>query len=618
MLVGRRMFDLFHDADAAREARRAPGAAALHPRDAAPAGKRPSGHRRRRRGGGRPRRWPPPRPAEVVERLDRDGLLPAILFIFSRAGCDAAVQQCLRGRAAADRLRRAGRDPPDRRGSAPRRSPARTCPCSATGSGSTGWSAAWPRTTPACCPPSRRSSRSCSSAGLVKAVFATETLALGINMPARCVVLERLVKFNGEAHVDLTAGGVHAAHRPGRAPRHRRRGPRRGGVDAGGRPAARGRAGVHPHLSAAVELPAVVQHGGQPGRHASARTGPASCWSRRSPSSRRTGRWSAWPGRCSATSRPSDVRPSRCAATTATSTSTSRLRMAIADRERTLARQGAAQRRAAAVESLERLRVGDVIRVPRGRRAGLAVVLDPAPAGSASRGRWCSPRTAGPAGSARRLHRAGRGAGPDPGAEALQPPLAGGPPGPGRHVCATPAWTGTAPARPVAARRPPTIDPGRAAYAAAPAPVPRLPRPGGARPLGRAAAPAASATPTRCGRRCRAYRLAGPHVRPGLRAAPRARLSDRRRRSDHRRRPDARPDLDRGRPAGRRVPAPRRLGRAVPGRAGRGGVDGGLRGAPRGRRAGLGAARRGRRRGRRDAQAVGRDRGRRGAARAAS
>src|SRR5207244_11433747 len=42
--------------------------------------------------------------------------------------------------------------------------------------------------------------------GLVKAACATETLALGINMPARCVVLERLVKYNGEQHVDLTPG----------------------------------------------------------------------------------------------------------------------------------------------------------------------------------------------------------------------------------------------------------------------------------------------------------------------------------------------------------------------------------------------------------------------------
>ena len=44
------------------------------------------------------------------------------------------------------------------------------------------------------------------SVGLVKVVFATETLALGINMPARTVVIERLTKWNGEAHVDVTPG----------------------------------------------------------------------------------------------------------------------------------------------------------------------------------------------------------------------------------------------------------------------------------------------------------------------------------------------------------------------------------------------------------------------------
>ncbi|MFM8672101.1 MAG: DEAD/DEAH box helicase, partial [Candidatus Nanopelagicus sp.] len=32
---------------------------------------------------------------EIVEKLDRAGLLPAITFIFSRNNCDAAVRQCL-------------------------------------------------------------------------------------------------------------------------------------------------------------------------------------------------------------------------------------------------------------------------------------------------------------------------------------------------------------------------------------------------------------------------------------------------------------------------------------------------------------------------------------------
>jgi ATP-dependent RNA helicase HelY len=57
--------------------------------------------------------------------------------------------------------------------------------------------------------------------GLVKMVFATETLALGINMPARSVVVEKLEKFNGVEHVSLTPGEF--TQLTGRAgqPRHR-------------------------------------------------------------------------------------------------------------------------------------------------------------------------------------------------------------------------------------------------------------------------------------------------------------------------------------------------------------------------------------------------------------
>ncbi len=44
------------------------------------------------------------------------------------------------------------------------------------------------------------------AAGMLKVIFATETLALGINMPARTVVLENLSKFDGEGHSLLEPG----------------------------------------------------------------------------------------------------------------------------------------------------------------------------------------------------------------------------------------------------------------------------------------------------------------------------------------------------------------------------------------------------------------------------
>ena len=53
------------------------------------------------------------------------------------------------------------------------------------------------------------------------------------------------------------------------------------------------------------------------------------------------------------------------------------LRAGLREREAALAREGAVRRRADAAESLQRLRAGDVIRVPSGRRSGMAVVVDP-------------------------------------------------------------------------------------------------------------------------------------------------------------------------------------------------------------------------------------------------
>ena len=161
--------------------------------------------------------------AHLVRLLESKNLLPAIFFIFSRAGCDKAVANVLR---AGVRLTSASeRDEirAHRRGTLPH--PARRGPRRARllASGSRAWSAASPHTTPGCCPRSRKSSRSSSSASWCTAVFATETLALGINMPARTVVLEKLEKFNGEARVPITPGEyTQLTGRAGPA-RHRRR-----------------------------------------------------------------------------------------------------------------------------------------------------------------------------------------------------------------------------------------------------------------------------------------------------------------------------------------------------------------------------------------------------------
>ena len=100
VLAGNRLYDLFTDDD------HTPGQPRAAP--AGPAGRLASSARPRaaRAGAGSgPRRFPLAYRPEVIARLDASGLLPAITFIFSRAGCDAAVQQCLAGGPAADHAR---------------------------------------------------------------------------------------------------------------------------------------------------------------------------------------------------------------------------------------------------------------------------------------------------------------------------------------------------------------------------------------------------------------------------------------------------------------------------------------------------------------------------------
>ncbi len=377
MLVSKRMFDLFHDADAARK------------HDVHPELLRYTRETMRRLdlgegraagwGGRRGPRWRGPSRPDIVARLDREGLLPAILFIFSRAGCDAAVQQCL---AAGLRL-----TSPEERTEIRRVVESRVTAIPGEDLSVLGyweWLDGLERGLAAhhagMLPAFKEVVEELFVRGLVKAVFATETLALGINMPARCVVLERLVKYNGEAHVDLTPGEY--TQLTGRAGRR--------GIDVEGHAVVVWSPETDPRHVAGL---------------ASTRTYPLRSSFRPSYNMavNLVGSVGAEPARALLESSFAQFQADRSVVGLARQVQRNTetleaygveaachhgdfdeyfaLRVAIADRERALARQGQSQRRAAAVASLERLRVGDVIRVPSGRRAGLAVVLDPAAGG---------------------------------------------------------------------------------------------------------------------------------------------------------------------------------------------------------------------------------------------
>ena len=143
--------------------------------------------------------------ADIIENLQGESLLPAITFIFSRIGCDAAVKQCLH---AGLRL-----TSPEEREEIKRTALKYTQNIAEEDLEVLNfkeWLTALERGIAAhhagLLPSFKGAVEDLFQRGLVKAVFATETLALGINMPARTVVLEKLIKFNGEAHVPITPG----------------------------------------------------------------------------------------------------------------------------------------------------------------------------------------------------------------------------------------------------------------------------------------------------------------------------------------------------------------------------------------------------------------------------
>jgi ATP-dependent RNA helicase HelY len=148
---------------------------------------------------GRVPRFATPRRTEVIEFLNQERLLPAINFVFSRKGCDAAAAQV-----AANGL---GLTTPEDRVAI------RTIIDEHVGHlgqddlavlGFERWRSVLERGAAAhhagLVPAFKETVEELFLAGLVKVVFATETLALGINMPARTVVIESLSKFNGESH----------------------------------------------------------------------------------------------------------------------------------------------------------------------------------------------------------------------------------------------------------------------------------------------------------------------------------------------------------------------------------------------------------------------------------
>ena len=168
---------------------------------------------RRQRGaswsGGRPSGPPAPFRAplrsDLVDLLDGERLLPAIVFIFSRAACDDAVGQCLRAG-----LRLTNREERRRIREVAERHVEEISDDVLRSLGYAEWleglEAGLAAHHAGLVPPFREAVEELFTEQLVKVVFATETLAVGINMPARTVAIERFSKFGAAGSRELTSG----------------------------------------------------------------------------------------------------------------------------------------------------------------------------------------------------------------------------------------------------------------------------------------------------------------------------------------------------------------------------------------------------------------------------
>jgi ATP-dependent RNA helicase HelY len=386
VMVGKRVFDLFdYRATPATKAGRellvdpellrhiAHRREADRLADWQPRGRGRGGHR------GRPSLFRPPSRPDVIGILNRENLLPAITFIFSRAGCDAAVKQCLRSslRLTTDSERKRIAEIVERR-------------CADLPEADLivldyhEWREGLLRGLAAhhagMLPVFRHTVEELFTAGLVKAVFATETLALGINMPARTVVLERLVKFNGEQHMPLTPGEY--TQLTGRAGRR--------GIDVEGHAVVLWTPDVDP-----AEVAGLASTRTFPLRSSFApsynmtinlvhQMGPAQAHKLLERSFAQYQADRSVVGLVRGIERGErmldEIRAELGGARDGAEPSALqyvRLRQQISERERAQSRASRLQRRKAANDALAALRRGDIITIAHGRRGGLAVVLEP-------------------------------------------------------------------------------------------------------------------------------------------------------------------------------------------------------------------------------------------------